>query len=148
MHLTGLKSEQLKRIGQLPRRRVPPERIFSPELARQMAELSRLINRHLGVLINRQGETAYVIVGNHRQVVIPSLAGFRSSSLRFKGLRLIHTHLNGEKLSNDDLALLRLDLICAISVLEDGRPGLAHLIPEDPDSQYWITSEMAHPSEV
>jgi GTPase len=52
----------------------------------------------------------------------------------FRGLRLIHTHLNEEPLNQDDLtdlALLRFDLIAAIGV-RDGLPGdifTAYLMP-------------------
>lgn len=51
-------------------------------------------------------------MGNQKEILIPDLSGFRSGTSRLKGLRLIHTHLNGEPLSRDDLvdlALLRLD---------------------------------------
>lgn len=52
----------------------------------------------------------------------------------FRGLRLVHTHLNEEPLTQDDLtdlALLRFDLIAAIGVRK-GLPGdilVAHLMP-------------------
>jgi len=113
-------------------------------MARQLTELSQELNRQLGVLLSRRGEVAYVIVGTHRGILIPSLEGFRSSSTRFKGLRLIHTHLNPEPLNAEDLsdlALLRLDLICALETGIDGLPGLvhiAHLVPENPDGSYWL----------
>ena len=112
------------------------------------------INRQLGILITRRGEVAYVIVGSHHNIVIPSLDGFRSSSRRFKGLRLIHTHLAGEGLTTDDLtdlALLRLDLVCAVEAGEDGLPGLAHtahLIPENPEGRYWLTLDPQRPAEM
>ncbi len=86
--------------------------------------------------------------------MIPSLDGFRSASTRLKGLRLIHTHLNGEKLTRDDLtdlALLRLDLVCAIETDPDGRPGMAHtahLIPENPEGKYWFFLKPSRPSEI
>lgn len=94
--------------------------------------------------MSRRGEIVYVIIGDHRQIVIPDLGGFRSSSTRLKGLRLIHTHLGGEGLTDDDLtdlALLRLDMISAIEVDEGGLPGMmhtAHLIPENPQRKYWL----------
>jgi len=94
-----------------------------------------------------------VIVGSHHDILIPGLDGFRSSSRRFKGLRLIHTHLSGEELTPDDLtdlALLRLDLICAVETGEDGLPGLAHtahLIPENPDGRYWQIFAPQRPAE-
>ena len=98
-----------------------------------MTELSRQLNRQLGLLITRRGEVAYVIVGDHQGLVIPNLDAFRASSVRFKGLRLVHTHLHGERITDDDftdLALLRLDMICAVEALPDARaaellPGLA-----------------------
>jgi GTP-binding protein HflX len=114
-NLTGLGPAEIKRIGQLYRRRCTPERIVTHELARPLTELSREINRQIGLLVTRRGEIAYVIVGSHHNILIPSLDGFRSSSRRFRGLRLIHTHLAGEELTTDDLtdlALLRLDLVC------------------------------------
>ena len=40
-NLTGLGPAEIKRIGQLYRRRVPPERIVTHDLARQLTELSR-----------------------------------------------------------------------------------------------------------
>lgn len=153
-HLTGLGAAEIKRIGQLYRRKVPPERIITHELARTLTSLSRESNRQIGILISRSGEIAYVIVGSHKEIMIPSLDGFRSSSTRFKGLRLIHTHLNGEVLTTDDLtdlALLRLDLVCAVEAEEDGLPGyahIAHLIPENPEGRYWLIMERARPSEM
>jgi GTP-binding protein HflX len=93
-------------------------------------------------------------VGDHKQIEIPNLDRFRSSSTRFKGLRLIHTHLNQESLSRDDLtdlALLRLDLIGALEVERDGLPGrlyLAHLIPENAEGKFWVTMDPVRPSEL
>lgn len=133
---------------------MPPQSIITHELARQLTELSRGINRQIGLLITRKGEIAYVIVGDHRGVMIPDLTGYRFASTRFKGLRLIHSHLNNEGLSDEDLtdlALLRLDLICAVEVRPDGLPGLAHvahLIPENTEGRYWLTLPPAPPSEL
>ena len=153
-NLTGLAPAEIKRIGQIYRRRIPPERIVTHDLARQLTELSREINRQIGILITRRGEVAYVIVGSHHNILIPNLDGFRSSSRRFKGLRLIHTHLCGEELTTDDLtdlALLRLDLVCALEAAEDGLPGFAHtahLIPENPEGRYWQTLDPRRPAEM
>jgi GTP-binding protein HflX len=153
-NLTGLGPAQIRQIEQLYRRRLPPERIVTHELARGLTELSRAINRQIGLLVTRRGEVAYVIVGTHHNILIPSLEGFRSSSRRFKGLRLIHTHLAGEGLTTDDLtdlALLRLDLVCAIEAGEDGLPGLAHaahLIPENPEERFWEILPPRRPAEL
>lgn len=123
-------------------------------MARSLTELSREINRQIGLLVTRRGEIAYVVVGSHHNILIPPLDGYRSSSRRFRGLRLIHTHLAGEELTTDDLtdlALLRLDLVCALEAGEDGLPGYAHtahLIPENPEGRFWLTLDPRRPAEL
>jgi GTP-binding protein HflX len=90
-------------------------------------------------------------VGDAKSILIPALDGFRSSSQRFKGLRLIHTHLNNEELSDEDLtdlSHLRLDLIGALEVRQDGSAGklhFAHLVPENPAGDYWQIMKPAEP---
>jgi GTPase len=105
-------------------------------------------------MLSRRGEVAYAIVGTHHNIVIPSLDSFRSSSRRFKGLRLIHTHLNNEGLSTEDLvdlAMLRLDLICAIEAGSNGLPvmaHIAHLLPENTEGRYWEILPPTLPGEM
>lgn len=59
----------------------------------------------------------------------------------------MHTHLKDEPLSQDDLtdlALLRLDLMAAIGVQEDGLPGhayTAHLLPYNPEGRTYEVDE-------
>ena len=139
-----MRAAQIKQIERLCHRGIPPENIITHDLARQLSFLSRDINRQIGLLISRKGEISSVIVGDHKSILIPDLERFRSSSLRFKGLRLIHTHLNSEELSDEDLtdlSHLRLDLIGALEVREDSSPGVlhwAHLVPENPAGDYWL----------
>ncbi len=133
-NLTGLKTHQYRALERLYRRKVPPVQLLTPELARQLAEISREIHRQIGVLVNRQGAVAYVIVGDAKGLLIPTLPRERGVKGRLKGLRLIHTHLDSSPLSHDDLmdlALLRLDAVAALAV-SDGQPGhiqVAHLLP-------------------
>lgn len=113
--------------------------MVSPELARHLTEISRRLNRQIGVLLGRDGNIRNVIVGDAHSLTLPDIGRLRGGVGRFRGLRLVHTHLKGEPLTRDDLndlALLRLDLVAAIEVLEDGLPGrvdLAHLAPLGPD---------------
>lgn len=115
---------------------MPASDIVSPELARQMSELSFETGRQIGVLINRKGQVEYVMVGNAKQIEMPDFGRSRVSKERFRGLRCVHTHLQDEKLTQDDLtdlALLRLDLMSIIQVeAGTGLPGMvysAHLVP-------------------
>ncbi|HSU81492.1 MAG TPA: GTPase HflX, partial [Thermoanaerobaculia bacterium] len=109
--------------------------MVSPELARHLTETSRRLNRQVGVLLGRDGNVRNVIVGDAHSLTLPDIGRLRGGVGRFRGLRLVHTHLKGEPLTRDDLndlALLRLDLVAAIEVLPDGLPGkidLAHLAP-------------------
>src|SRR5438046_7951345 len=131
----GLKPNQLRRIEKLYQRRIPPREILTPEFARQLSELSHETNRQIGALIDRKGYVEYVIVGDARRIEMPDFKRVRVAGDRFRGLRCVHTHLRGEDLTRDDLtdlALLRLDLMAAISVHEEtGLPGdvrAAHLL--------------------
>jgi GTP-binding protein HflX len=136
-NLQGLKANQIHRLEKLYQRRIPPRQIVTQEFARQLSEASHEIHRQVGVLVNRNGYVEHVIVGNARSIVLPDLKRVRLGAERFRGLRCLHTHLGGEKLTQDDLtdlALLRLDLMAAIDVRSDGLPGLvraAHLLPAD-----------------
>jgi GTPase len=132
----GLKHNQLRRIERLSTRRVAPSQIVSPELARQMSEISHETGRQIGVLLNRKGQVEYVMVGDAKRIWMPDFKRVRVGTDRFRGLRCVHTHLAGEKLTQDDLtdlALLRLDLMAAIDVdPQTGLPNLvhaAHLLP-------------------
>lgn len=101
-----------------------------------MAEISHETGRQIGVLLNRKGQIEYVMVGTAKTIELPDFGRARVSEDRFRGLRCVHTHLLGEKLTQDDLtdlALLRLDLMSVIQVdRKNGLPGLvysAHLVP-------------------
>ena len=101
-----------------------------------MGEISHETGRQVGVLINRKGQVEYVMVGNAKSIEMPDFGRSRVSTDRFRGLRCVHTHLQGEKLTNDDLtdlALLRLDLMSIVQIdRTTGLPGLvhsAHLLP-------------------
>ncbi|MGV3625497.1 MAG: GTPase HflX [Archangium sp.] len=147
-NLLGLKASELKHLKNTLRRRVMPEEIVSPELARHLTEFSRETNRQVGVLLNRKGEVETVIVGNAHQLELPDIGRARAGQVRLRGLRLVHTHLKSEPLTRDDLtdlALLRLDMVAAIGVKEDGLPGVlhyAHLLPENADGELWRTDSL------
>ncbi|RLB99662.1 MAG: GTPase HflX [Deltaproteobacteria bacterium] len=126
----GLKPNQTHRLENLYHRRIPPEFLITPELARDISRLSHEIRRQIGLLINRMGKIAYVIVGDQRQIVIPDTGEYRIAPGRLKGLRCVHTHLNKERLTRDDLtdlALLRLDIMAVIAMAPDGLPHQIHM---------------------
>jgi len=133
----GLKANQVRRLENLYRRRTPPEYIITAELARDLSRLSYEIRRQIGLLINRRGKIECVIVGDSQKILIPDTSDYRTAPGRLRGLRCVHTHLNNESLTRDDLtdlALLRLDIMAAITATSDGLPDkvhMGHIAPEN-----------------
>ena len=142
-YTSGLKPNQLRKLSQLYRRKSLPAQVISPELARSITELSHETGRQIGLLIQRQGIIEAVIVGDEKEIVIPDLSAYRLGGKRLRGLRCVHTHLKHEPLTQDDLtdlALLRLDLMVSIEVLENGLPGSAgigHVVPPDGEGKVY-----------
>jgi len=150
----GLKPSQLHALRRTYRRRVEPQDVVSPELARHLTEISHETNRQVGVLLDRKGDVQSVIVGDASKLELPDVGRSRAGESRLRGLRLVHTHLHREPLTRDDhtdLALLRLDLVAAIEVGEDGLPGrvhYAHLVPENPQGAMWKDEQAASVHEL
>jgi len=141
---SGLRKTQLKLIENLYTFTTPSEYIIDPEIALLLVKLSHEIKRQIGMLIDRNGKVIYVIIGDAHKVVIPVTSGYMAIPGRLKGLRLVHTHLKNEALTQDDLtdlALLRLDYITAISITGDGKPGTVysgHILPHVDSVPYQI----------
>ncbi len=76
------------------------------------------------MLVHRSGQVDYVIVGDAGKLMLPDIGRLRAAEGRFRGLRLVHTHVRGEPLTRDDLVdlvRLRLDLVAAIQIAPSGR---------------------------
>ena len=108
-----------------------------------MMEISREISRQVGIIVNRRGVVEYVVVGTKEGIRLPALSSERMGRARFRGLRFVHTHLNGELLSREDLTdlvLLQLDLVACI-LQRPGEPSdlvqIGHLMPGTRKGQAW-----------
>ena len=147
-NIGGLKASHIRKLENLYRRRLPPQFLISFELARDISRLSHEIRRQIGLLINRQGRIAYVIVGDHQKILIPDTSDYRVAPGRLRGLRCIHTHLGNEPLTTDDftdLALLRLDIMAAITMTEAGYFHKAHVGYILPKSSYGKPFQILNP---
>lgn len=156
-NINGLKSSQIKAIEKLNNKKLDPSEIINQDLARTMTEISSEIKRQIALLINRKGSVEYVIVGDAKRIMLPDLKRQRVGSTRYRGLRCIHTHLSGEKLSHDDLldlTLLRLDLMSAITMDNEGLPMTVYSAYANPSTtdieneQPWILMEPKAPSQI
>ncbi len=87
------------------------------------------------MLIGRDGSVEMVIVGGPRSLYIPDLPKSRGGRWRLRGLRLVHTHLQSEALTQEDLmdlVFLRLDCVAAVYVDRNGGATeleVAHILP-------------------
>lgn len=138
----------MKAVSRLAGRRYPNEGGFSLDQARELAAISRMLGRQIGLLIDRHGRPDLVLVGETSAIFIPELPRARSACDKLRGLRLFHTHLTPDMLSQEDLMdmlFLRLDSVCVLSVDIHGQPMLfqqAHLLPPNPDGKPY----MVHPA--
>jgi GTP-binding protein HflX len=132
---TGLSPSAVKTLERIYRRRVPPEDITTPELTRSLVDASLETGRQVGALVHRSGQVDYVVVGDAGKLMLPDIGRLRAAEGRFRGLRLVHTHVHGEGLTRDDLVdlvRLRLDLVAAIQLNARGEPRsivYAHNVP-------------------
>ncbi|WP_456325513.1 GTPase HflX [Desulfonauticus submarinus] len=76
-----------------------------------------------------------VIIGDHKQIVIPHLNRTKHDPARLSGVRLLHTHLENQPINDEDLMdliFLRLDSIEVLTVSAQGFPisySCAHILP-------------------
>lgn len=121
-------------------------------MAKNLCQLSFEMNRQVGILLSRSGKVEQVVVGDFKGIMIPRLGAVRSAGGRLKGLRLIHTHLAGEEISDEDLMdllFLRLDLLSVLKISQDGMPERlysAHLLPVAVNGKNWAFLEPIHPA--
>ncbi len=126
--------------------------IIGADLARSICQLSVELNRQVGVLVHRSGKIESVIVGDFSGIMIPQLSQVRTAGGRLKGLRLIHTHLAGEDINDEDLMdllFLRLDMLSVLKVTAEGLPERlysVHLLPSQEEGMNWSFLEPVHPA--
>ena len=122
---SGLAPRAIKALERIYRRRVPSDRIATAELVQSLAEASRESARQVGALVHRSGTVDTVIVGTPSGLMLPDIGRLRAAQGRFRGVRLVHTHLYNEPITRDDLTdltRLRLDLVAAVLLSPEGEP--------------------------
>jgi len=94
-------------------------------------------------------------VGDAKSVFLPDLEkDYPAGGRRLRGLRLVHTHLNSEPLTEDDLtdlALLKLDMVVAVATDSGGLPGqayAAHLLPLNSRGGAWRLLDPCPPARL
>jgi GTP-binding protein HflX len=148
----GLAPRALRALERIYRRRVPLDRIATPELIRSLSDASRETGRQVGALVHRSGSIDSVVVGHATGLMLPDIGRLRAAEGRFRALRLVHTHLYNEPLTQDDLVdltRLRLDLVAAVLLDREGEPlrfTYAYNVPasEEREQPYEIVGPLPH----
>lgn len=117
-NLQGLSVTERSGIERLGHHLCEPREVVSEALATRLCGLAARLGRQIGVLIDRGGRVTHAIVGDDHQIELPDLGRWGKESGRLRGLRLVHVHLRGEPVDDDDLndlTRLGLDLVAALS---------------------------------
>jgi len=128
-------------------RKFPIDQAYTNEQAHELGMISRSISRQIGLMIDRRGRVNMVIVGSAAAIFIPELPSKRIGAERLKGIRLIHTHLSLDLLSQEDLMdllFLRLDALSVITINPHGEPVQcqhAYLLPPNPLNEAYYLSK-------
>jgi len=145
-NLQGLKSSYIKQLQRLYEKRLPGDRLITPEFAQDLSSISTEIHHPVCAYINRRGQIVRVAVGTPEKTQIPPQELPRHGAERLSGIRCIATQLKGETPDTAALTAMaqqRLDalvLLIPTSNATEGRDGeatgdvkeayLAHLVPD------------------
>lgn len=136
--LDGLKPSERKGLEKLLTRKNPAGQMISWENLKSLCALSHALQKVVGILVNRRGETGWVFVGNRKQATFAVEAKLPH---HFQGYRFIRTDFHDLSVSDREVAEIRarkLDLLCAVGMSERGLPGawrIAALDPTDPEGR-------------
>ncbi|MCB1192001.1 MAG: GTPase HflX [Leptospiraceae bacterium] len=143
--------QKLKKIGE---RRVREDVAITVEIARSISEISNEIGRRVSVSIDRTGYIQHVIVGNDKSIEIPELDRTRAIDKRLRGLRLFHSYLKEEQVTEEDLmdmVLLRMDYVTISIPGQNGIPKYfisAHINTDENSKSPWIILEKKYPGKI
>ena len=145
-NLQGLKSSYIKQLQRLYEKRLPGDRLITPEFAQDLSSISTEIHHPVCAYINRRGQIVRVAVGTPEKTQIPPQELPRHGAERLSGIRCIATQLKGETPDTAALTAMaqqRLDalvLLIPTSNATERRDGeatgdvkeayLAHLVPD------------------
>lgn len=119
----GLSRTNLKDIEKLYQYQNSKENLIDEDFAKVLLDVSAKIKRMLAVLMDRNGQITYLVIGKKDILYLPPLSRLRSEGFRLRNLRYIVTDLsknNKVAISQDllvDLEKLRFDSLVVIKEL-------------------------------
>ena len=114
-NIDGIRKTVLEELQEIYEIKIEKNDIANEELIDILCKLTEQLNREISVGISRKGNIVAVSVGDSTTVEMPEI---EIKSNKLSGIRIIHTHPNGNpKLSSVDLsALLKLKLDCMVAI--------------------------------
>lgn len=114
-NIEGVRNSQLQLLEKLYDIKVPKYSIAVEEILNTMVSVTSYIEREISIAIDRKGNVINVSIGDSGMVEIPIID---ISERKLSGVRIIHTHPNGNsRLSALDIsALIKLKLDCLVAV--------------------------------
>ena len=129
----ALSSTVKKQILKLYSRKVTPNELVSAQLAREIISLAKLVDRRIGVMLDRRGNVEGVYIGTKTILYLPDLGRARAAGNRLKQLRLVFSDLSRHeqpRIPGDvitDLQKLKLDGVVAVKGERRVQATFAHL---------------------
>ncbi|GAA0718488.1 GTPase HflX [Clostridium malenominatum] len=114
-NVDGVKNIFLERLESLYDFKIPKDEVFNYELMYEISEVTRELEREVSVAIDRKGNVISIALGDSTSVEMPMID---IKEKRLSGIRVIHTHPNGNsRLSAlDTSALIKLKLDCIVAI--------------------------------
>ncbi|MDR1835270.1 MAG: GTPase HflX [Fusobacteriaceae bacterium] len=121
-NIEGIREAALSFLNALFEIKLDKDRFVSRDILLPLAEISAKINREISVSMDRRGHVTEISVGDDRTASLPVIA---ADGDKLSGIRIFHTHPNGDsRLSDVDVSALlklKLDAMAAVGVNDEGK---------------------------
>ena len=121
-NINGIKDYILKELETTCEEKIERGKFLKKEIVEKISEISIKINKEISIAIDRNGKTVDINIGDNASATLPKV---EIKERRLSGLRIIHTHPNGNsKLSDVDISALielQLDAMIAVGVNTEGK---------------------------
>ena len=118
----GIKDYILQELELTCEEKIERGKFLKKEIVEKISEISIKINKEISIAIDRNGKIIDINIGDNASAKLPNI---EIKEKRLSGIRVIHTHPNGNaKLSDVDISALielQLDAMIAIGVNTDGK---------------------------
>lgn len=138
-NIKGIKEHVKKRLEDIENFEKDRALFLDPQLARELGEITGLLNREVCVYISRSGDILYVSLGENDRADLADISLRRSDS-RLSGVRCIHTHPGGNghlsKVDIESLKKMRFDSMCAVGVRDGKTTNVSMAVLSDGDDGF------------